>query len=555
MKTLARVTFVLSVSHLLTISVAAQSRPSDAVARKGTISGRVTAHGKPLASVGVALQSSGAGGWQTSHRATTDAEGRYQFTGVAAGTYQINPLNPLYVLPGDNSVGIPGITTSNTITLNEGENVANVDLALIRGSVLTGKISDSEGRPLIEQDVNWERLGPVHSFHSGLFNTDDRGIYRIFGIRPGKYRVSTGEVGGSIPRGSGGKSYPLTFHPDVTDVSQATIIEVGEGSEVTGVDISLGAAVKTYAIGGRAVDAETSEPVTSGVIFAGTMSPNGRLTGYTLGVGLRTGGEFRVEGLPPGRYGVYAGSSVQIPSANYGYSDPLSVEVIDGDAMGVEIRVKRGEGTISGIAVVEGVTDPEILARLPKQNIVVGVTPRERGMYKRPVPLRIAGDGTFRAEGLRPGRVSFGPASGDEGDAGLTMLRVERDGVSVDGIEIGPGERVIGVRIVFASGNGIVRGQVIVKGGSLPEGTFFSVVAHRGDGSREKSARTDARGAFAIDGLPPGQYELEAQPITPVPLSAELQRRAAGKQTVTVTNGQLIQVTFTIDLSPREQKQ
>jgi hypothetical protein len=288
------------------------------------------------------------------------------------------------------------------------------------------------------------------------------------------------------------------------------------------------------------------------MILAGTMSPNGRLTGDTRGVGLRTGGEFRIEGLRPGRYGVYAGSNAQTPSANYGYSDPLTVEVIDGDVTGVEIRVKRGEGTISGLAVVEGVTDPEILARLPKQNIVVGVTPRERGMYKSPVPLRIAGDGTFRAEGLRPGRVSFGPASGDEGDAGLTLLRVERDGVSVDGIEIGPGERVIGVRIVFASGNGIVRGQVIVKGGSLPEGTFFSVVAHRGDGSRERSARTDARGAFAIDGLPPGQYELEAQPITSVPLLAELRRRAAGKQTVTVTNGQIIQVTFTIDLGQRE---
>ena len=48
----------------------------------------------------------------------------------------------------------------------------------------------------------------------------------------------------------GRKSYPRTFHPDTTEVSQAKIIEVSEGSEVTGVDIQLSPPVKTYSIVG-----------------------------------------------------------------------------------------------------------------------------------------------------------------------------------------------------------------------------------------------------------------------------------------------------------------
>jgi len=69
--------------------------------------------------------------------------------------------------------------------------------------------------------------------------------------------------------------------------------------------------------------------------------------------------------------------------------------------------------------------------------------------------------------------------------------------------------------------------------------------------------RTDARGAFAIERLPPGQYELEANPVIlgQSSLLKELRRHAPSKQTVTVANGQTMQVMFTMDLSQREPKQ
>jgi hypothetical protein len=57
-------------------------------------------------------------------------------------------------------------------------------------------------------------------------------------------------------------------------------------------------------------------------------------------------------------------------------------------------------------------------------------------------------------------------------------------------------------------------------------------------------------GAFAVEGLPPGQYEFEAE--LPGPRSAEFSHP---KQTVTVTNGQTAQVTLTIDLGQSERKQ
>jgi hypothetical protein len=38
-----------------------------------------------------------------------------------------------------------------------------------------------------------------------------------------------------------------------------------------------------------------------------------------------------------------------------------------------------------------------------------------------------------------------------------------------DGIEVGPGEQVTGVRVIVTSGgNGTIRGEVKITGGSLP---------------------------------------------------------------------------------------
>ncbi|HSQ19473.1 MAG TPA: carboxypeptidase-like regulatory domain-containing protein, partial [Blastocatellia bacterium] len=62
-------------------------------------------------------------------RATTDEEGRYRFTGVPAGTYNLGPSTPAFVLPTETSFGQPG----KSVTLAEGEQVDGMDFSLTRG--------------------------------------------------------------------------------------------------------------------------------------------------------------------------------------------------------------------------------------------------------------------------------------------------------------------------------------------------------------------------------------------------------------------------------------
>ena len=142
---------------------------------------------------------------------------------------------------------------------------------------------------------------------------------------------------------------------------------------------------------------------------------------------------------------------------------------------------------------------------------------------------------------------------------GLALLRVERDGVEQkNGIEVGSGEEISGVKVVFAYGTGAIRGQVKVEGGDIPAAAMMFLNIRRAGTNQPLNMRNptpDSRGRFLIDGLLPGEYELSllfqtrrAPPVAGGPpiISKDV------KQTVTVTNGTESQVTMLVDLIPKD---
>ena len=88
-------------------------------------------------------------------------------------------------------------------------------------------------------------------------------IYRMYGLRAGRYKVATGRSDETFNQGFSQQraTYKQIFHPDVTDQTKATIIEVTEGSEANDVDIKLGAALPTFSASGRLVDSEKGLPI------------------------------------------------------------------------------------------------------------------------------------------------------------------------------------------------------------------------------------------------------------------------------------------------------
>ena len=330
----------------------------------GSITGRLTFKEQPLPGVMVTLESvrrvSNAQAPPVS--AKTDTDGRYRLTGIAAGQYSVSPRALAYAIPYDGATYRPG----KAVTISDGEALEGLDFALVKGAVITGTITDYTGRAVIGQNVRLERLNEQNketSFRTGayrMYNTDDRGTYRLFGLPAGRYRVGLGEGGkdGSITIGRAGGYYRLTYYPGVTDEAEAKIIELTEGGEVTEIDFKVRAPEKTYEVKGRVIDGNTNAPLPGlNVAHGSLMKEQERMNGYGYTGDLtNANGEFGLRGLTPGRYAVFPVAE----AAKEYFSDPTIFEVTDHDVEGLEVKAYRG-AVISGTVVIEGATDPAIL--------------------------------------------------------------------------------------------------------------------------------------------------------------------------------------------------
>src|SRR2546421_4363897 len=334
---------IVGVLFFLTSIVNAQSSETKPKP-DGSISGRITIDGKGAAGIPVAaVQGSNVNRRDAPARAFSDVEGNYQISGLAPGEYQVWTLTPALVAEPTGSPNyFPYAGAAKSILLGAGENVTGVDLKLIRGSVITGRVTNAENKPVVEEHIKLQlldangnpRLGGIIPNYDQMFQTDDRGVYRIFDLQPGHYRVSVGydPTNDGMLRGSG---YEQIFYLDPNDQSKPGIVELSEESEAKNIDIRVGTAPASYAVSGRVVDSETGVPISkAGVSFKMMrQDQNQPVPGFTMQTDER--GEFNYSGFAAGHYFVTASS--EFYGGNF-YSDPVSFDVTDKNVTGLEIR-------------------------------------------------------------------------------------------------------------------------------------------------------------------------------------------------------------------------
>jgi protocatechuate 3,4-dioxygenase beta subunit len=580
----------------------AQTPQRDNRPRTASVSGRVTIAGKPAVNAKVViteandrpapgnqgfsmdLQGSGAG---EDYVVLTDAEGRYRANNLPEGRYEAHVSLGGCVREKPS----PNGSLNESFSVSEGASLENVDFALVRGGVITGRVTDTDGRPLIARAVSLQVVGEggqkldarIQNISNwmttlNMFQTDDRGVYRLFGLRAGRYVVSAG--GDSNMAFVTGAEYARVWHPDAADENQAKVIEVAAGGEVTGVDIRLGVAKKTYEASGRVVDDETGKPIAGASVTYTKSEGSGSIVDFGLpGATPKTDeqGNFHFSGLTPGQYRLSLAdfTSFLTGGGSGYYSDGAKFEIQSADVAGVEIRAKRG-ATISGVAVIEdadksakpGLSQTIIMAYSGLSSMPPSPNEVDENAFASamtPVSSRIGSDGGFTLKGVRPGKVMI-QAFSMNGSA-LNITRIERGGVEMrNEIMVTEREEISGVRIVFGKGSCVIRGQVNVTGGGELKDWRMSVTA-----SSEKegvaalfdapggSAEVDDKGRFVIEGLLPGEYQLILRPTskadTNSPSSPHVSVPEPVTQKVIVTKGQEAQVTMTLDLGKKNREE
>ena len=511
---------------------------------RGSISGRVTIkdHGVPGIAIGL-RKGEAFTPFEPYQKTSTDQDGSYHISNLAPGSYTVSAAAPGFVMADVKDSG-----KTKSVLVGEDENVEGINFSLVRGGVITGRVTDADGRPVIDQQVN---LYPGESsqgtFTVGSAQTDDRGIYRIFGLIAGRYKVAVGTSDDGSSNNfiqMGRVSYKQVFYPDATDQTKATVIEVKEGSEANNIDINLGQVTQTFSASGQLLD-EHGQPVPN--LRFGLQRVVGQRIQFTDKFqGANSRGEFVVEGLVPGKYVFLLANGDSELRA-----ETVTFDIVDHDVTGLTVTIKKG-ATITGTLVLES-EDKAIFAQLLRLQLRAAGSVSIEGAASIGASgmSQLGPDGSFRISGLPAGTVSFFLSSTGSPmpPKGFTISRIERDGVtSPPRLEIKEGEQVTGVRVFVSFGSATLRGVIAVENGSLPHrGRLFVRLGKTGEQFFNlRPVMVDERGHFQIEGIPGGSYELTVILTDPAQVTRNIKRE------VTLQDGQTSEITIKVDLSKPE---
>jgi Carboxypeptidase regulatory-like domain len=547
-------------------SSAATTATTTAPTGYGTITGRLTSDdGRPLSNVTVFLSALGNTVPSPPRAGATDASGRFEFRNLPSGAYIIQTSVPGYVrLRGADEEGEPRERTYYRI----GD---SVNLTMTRGGAITGTVTDAAGRPLVAIRVRALRVRDASgkplraNTLTRETQTDDRGVYRAWGLEPGSYLVSAGNNSQFFDLQLSASEDTPTYYPSATR-DGATEVSVRYGEEQSGIDIRF------RNERGRRVSGTLSGAIESGGNYGDiNVSLIHTASGLTDEISYVRGGEsssFSFSSVADGEYDLIARRGFGQDSAA---SEPLHIKVRGADITGLQL-VLAPLGTISGRLSMEAPATappapgcqekpkgpPARQGALEETVIVARVADRSQERLRSTRPrnsdAQPRSDGEFLLGSLQPGRYRLDARLPDERWYVRAITTASRTGasrsarsantaarpqgssaagaassapraasagsaLSSDGsIVIGQGTQATGIRITLASGAAKLAGRVLpgVEGAALPSRLRLYVVPREPERADDllRFAETDIRrdGTFTLANLAPGRYWLLARP-------------------------------------------
>jgi Carboxypeptidase regulatory-like domain len=517
---------------LLTLTVYAQVQPSPPKNSDeptlGTISGKVVNEsGQPLAGASLFVRAIGSA---TAARATaSDVEGNFHVNGLEPGLYTVFANSPAY------TTATPDAGTPATY-YRLGDSVR---VELVRGGVITGTVTNASGEPLIavRVRVTMIRDGKGQALQMPLFafneeSTDDRGIYRIYGLAPGTYLVSAG--GSGVPQAFQLSPYDFdvpTYAPSSTRDNAAEVIV--RGGEESNVDIRY-RGEPGHSISGTAKVMGTN-------IVSITLTAAGNLTA-AVGSTFQLPGSrgFVFSGIGDGDYDLQAREVVSGQNSLtpvLAYSESKRITVKGADVTGIELLTKP-LASVSGRFAFEPAKVPECQGKRPPLFAETLVLYRRHekdpekdgsgfiGMFGTSSPPD--SKGAFVLRNLIPGRYQFEPRFYarywylQSIILGTATAKPQKIDAAATWTVVKSGDQLSNLTITLAEGAASIRGQLAAA--EPPAGMSVYLVPAEPDKTEDvlRFFVTDiaADGAFAFNNLPPGRYWALAQ--TPDPQLATL---------------------------------
>lgn len=490
------------------------------------ITGRlVDESGQPIPNAAVFIRKVGADA--TSRSLGTDENGRFRAEDLASGSYSVSVFVPGYVLATEKverEFYRPGDV---------------VNLSMMKGGVITGAVTNSSGEPVVGVTVSLARLRdgenrPIRgASQSNSRQTDDRGVYRLYGLLPGSYLVLA-NGGQSSFQSSGFETDVPTYYPSTTRDAAGEVV-VRAGQEISGIDIRYrgdrGHTVSGTLTGALAEGSSTSQVIAP--MFLAHRS-TGAIESRAF-VTMRSGRGFAFYGVPDGEYDVVV--QMNMSTENSMASTSRHVVVKGADVTGLEIALVT-LGSISGRVTLERMSAAERPAdckakRVASLDELVLLTRRDAKALSKDQPMfgfdaniTTSPDekGEFKIHGVAAGRyrIEITLPSDDWFIRGLnrTTAASKQSDVAGAGLAITQSQRVTDLAVTLGEGAASMRGKVVgaTEGARVPGQIRVHLVPAEleaaDDVLRYVEAKVDNEGAFLLSNLAPGRYYLYTRVLT-----------------------------------------
>jgi Carboxypeptidase regulatory-like domain len=394
--------------------------------------------------------------------------------------------------------------------VRDGETRENVDAALWRAFAVEGRVVDDAGEPVAHANVNISPWDSPSSMSSGgrPRDTDDRGMFRLFGLRPGQYRIcaSVEQFFGS-PEEAPDKLI-RTCYPNAVNDGDAQPVVLSSG-EVGPIEIRL-QRNRTYRITGIAIDS-SGTPIQNANVSLVTITPTGS---SSSSIQVKPDGQFIASGVTPGNY------AIQVSIGNGRFTNPedkrdqemgyVAVRVDATNLDGVVVATSKA-ATVAGRIVFEGGI-PEGRPKLSIMTTPDELTGGGRMMFGPPSPAPVRDDMSFELDGL------FGPqllmVMGAPRGWIAKSVKYRGDDVTDRAVEFRSSSDPRLLEVTLTNQGAIVTGRVL--GDDDKPSSEASVVLLPADLSRWRpfpgwpAMPTKADGTFTIGPVRAGEYILAA---------------------------------------------
>jgi hypothetical protein len=463
----------------------------------GSISGTVTVPSGSAANVCVYAQ--GAGGSVRVSAGATPTSGTYLLQGIAAGSYRVQfyacttGVN-LMTQYWQNTTDYDAATLVSVV---DGTTTSGINATMAVGGSISGTVTVPSGSA---SDVCASASSDTTSGgYSGVTSSSPvtTGTYSISGLPSGSFRVSFGPCNAAT-------NLVRQYWHNTTSYSAATLVPVGAGGIVTGIDATMQA--------GASISGAVTVPTGSASdVCVNAQSADGSGNTQVVNGSVATSGSYTVTGLAPGTYVIaFHPCSYQtnlVPqywqhTTRYEAATPVTV-ASGASVSGISAAMEAG-GTVTGTVTVAAGTASDVCVTTfgPLGFAWSNVTASARPTV-----------GTYALTGLPTGstNVSFFPCTYDINIV-PQYWRGSSSSVLTSAVAVVGGQTTSGIDASMIRG-GTISGTVTVPSGSAGDVCVSAEDSdwHVSYGS-VTAGNTATSGSYSLTGLPTSSYAVRFEP-------------------------------------------